>query len=282
MDLGRLGIWDSGFSNDVSSAVAEIHEAAAELEELGYGTIWLGANPAVRHAVPLLEATSRIAVASSIVNIWQHDAADVAAQQAAIAADHPGRFLLGLGASHSVLVPGYHKPYSTMVGYLDRLDAAGSRPEDRVLAALGPRMLTLARERSVGAHPYLVTPKHTATAREILGQDALLAPEMKVVLDEDPDRARAAARAHFAYYSAMPNYHNNLMRVGFTEEDLADGGSDRLIDAIFVWGGVEAVRQRAAEHWEAGADHVAIHVVTAFGDPLPRAQWRAIAAGLKP
>jgi probable F420-dependent oxidoreductase len=281
MDLGPVGIWSSGFTDDSPDAAGAIRDAAAELEDLGYGAIWLGASPGVRHAVPVLEATSRIAVATGILNIWQHDAADVAAQQAAVAADHPGRFVLGLGASHAALVPGYHKPYSTMVGFLDRLDAAGSRPAERVLAALGPRMLALSRDRSAGAHPYLVAPEHTATARAILGPDAFLAPEVKVVLDDDPERARAAARGHLAFYAQMPNYHNNLLRLGFTEDDLADGGSDRLIDAVFAWGGIEPVRERVAAHRTAGADHVTIQVVTADNTALPRAQWRELADGLE-
>jgi probable F420-dependent oxidoreductase len=281
MDLGPVGIWSSGFTDDSPEAAGEIREAAAELEQLGYGAIWLGSSPGVRHAVPLLEATSRTVIATGILNIWQHDPADVAAQQAAVAADHPGRFLLGLGASHAVLVPDYHKPYSAMTGFLDHLDAAGARPAERVLAALGPRMLALARDRSAGAHPYLVTPEHTATARAILGPDAFLAPEVKVVLDDDPERARAAARGHFAFYAQMPNYLRNLARLGFTETDLTDGGSDRLIDAVFAWGGIEAVRERVAAHRAAGADHVTLQVVTAGHAPRPRELWRELASGLE-
>jgi probable F420-dependent oxidoreductase len=278
MDLGRVGVWNVGLRSDDPGAAGEIREAAAELEELGYGAIWLGSSPGVRHALPLLEATSRIVVATGILNIWEHDAADVAAQRSRVAAAHPGRFLLGLGASHAAIAKGYHKPYSAMVDYLDRLDAAGSRPADRVLAALGPRMLALSRDRAAGAHPYLVTPEHTATAREILGPDPLLAPEVKVALDADPDRARAAARRHLAIYLRLPNYTNNLLRLGFTEDDLRDGGSDRLIDAAVAWGGTESVRERVTAHQAAGADHIVLQVVT--GPALPRAQWREIAAGL--
>lgn len=275
-----IGIWSSGLRSDDPNAAGEIREAAAELEELGYSSIWLGSSPGVRHARPLLEATSRITVATGILNIWQHDAAEVAARQAELAKDHPGRFVLGLGASHGVVVKEYRRPYSTMVDFLDRLDAAGSGKDDRVLAALGPRMLALSRDRAAGAHPYLITPEHTATAREILGAGPLLAPEVKVVLDTDPERARAAARGHLAFYLGMPNYTGNLLRLGFTEDDLGNGGSDRLVDATFAWGGMDVIRERVAAHHEAGADQVVLQVVTAGQEPLPRAQWRELAAGL--
>jgi probable F420-dependent oxidoreductase len=280
MDLGRIGIWNSGLRNEDPHVAAEIPEAAAELEELGYGAIWLGGSPGVRHALPVLEATSRIVVATGILNIWEHDPAKVAEQQAGVAAEHPGRFLLGLGASHAALVKDYRKPYSAMVEFLDGLDAAGSAKDDRVLAALGPRMLALSRDRAAGAHPYLVTPEHTATARETLGPDRLLAPEVKVVLDTDADRARAAARGHLELYLALPNYTGNLRRLGFTDEDFRDGGSDRLIDATFAWGDVAVIRERIAAHRQAGADQVVLQVVTADQAPLPRSQWRELADGL--
>jgi probable F420-dependent oxidoreductase len=281
MDLGRIGIWNSGLRSEDPHVVAEIPEAAAELEELGYGAIWLGGSPGVRHALPVLEATSRIVVATGILSIWEHSPAEVAEQQAGVAAKHPGRFLLGLGASHAVLAKEYRKPYSAMVEYLDGLDAAGSSKEDRVLAALGPRMLALSRDRAAGAHPYLVTPEHTATARETLGPDRLLAPEVKVVLDTDADRARAAARAHIELYLGLPNYTGNLRRLGFTDDDFRDGGSDRLIDATFAWGDVGVIRQRVTAHQDAGADQVVLQVVTADQAPLPRSQWRELADGLE-
>jgi probable F420-dependent oxidoreductase len=281
MDLGRIGIWNSGLRDEDPKVAGEIPEAAAELEELGYGAIWLGGSPGVHHALPVLEATSRIVVATGILSIWEHDPAKVAEQQAGIAADHPGRFLLGLGASHAALVKDYRKPYSAMVDFLDGLDAAGSAKDDRVLAALGPRMLALSRDRAAGAHPYLITPEHTATARETLGPDRLLAPELKVVLDTDPDRARAAARGHLELYLALPNYTGNLRRLGFTDDDLRDGGSDRLIDATFAWGDVGVIRERIAAHREAGADQVVLQVVTADQVALPRSQWRELADGLE-
>jgi probable F420-dependent oxidoreductase len=179
------------------------------------------------------------------------------------------------------LVKGYRKPYSMMVEYLDRLDAAGSPKEDRVLAALGPRMLALSRDRSAGAHPYLITPEHTAKAREILGPDSLLAPEVKVVLESDPERARAAARAHLAVYLGMPNYTGNLLRLGFVDDDFRDGGSDRLVDATFAWGDMATIRARLTAHREAGADQLVVQVVSADQVALPRAQWRDLADGLE-
>jgi probable F420-dependent oxidoreductase len=281
MDLGRIGIWSSGLRDEDRRAGGERREAAAELEELGYDAIWLGSSPGVRHAAPLLEATKRIVVATGILNIWEYEPADVAEQQAKLAERYPGRFLLGLGASHATLVKGYRKPYSMMVEYLDRLDAAGSPKDDRVLAALGPRMLALSRDRSAGAHPYLITPEHTAKAREILGPDSLLAPEVKVVLESDPERARAAARAHLALYLGMPNYTGNLLRLGFVDDDFRDGGSDRLVDATFAWGDMAAIRARLTAHREAGADQLVVQVVTGDQVPLPRAQWRDLADGLE-
>jgi probable F420-dependent oxidoreductase len=281
MELGPIGVWNRGLRDDDPSLAGEIREAAAELEELGYGAIWLGGSPGVRHAVPVLEATSRVVVATGILNIWEYDPADVAAQQAAVAADHPGRFLLGLGASHAMANKDYHKPYSAMVEFVDGLDAAGSAKDDRVLAALGPRMLALSRDRTAGAHPYLITPEHTARARDVLGSGPLLAPELKVVLETDPERARTAARQHLAIYLRLPNYTVNLRRLGFGDDDLADGGSDRLIDATFAWGDMTVIRERVEAHRQAGADQVVLQVVTVDDVALPRPQWRALADGLE-
>jgi probable F420-dependent oxidoreductase len=278
--MGEIGIWNRGLRDEDPRAAGEIRDAVAELEELGYDAIWLGGSPGVRDVVPLLEATERVVVATGILNIWEHDPAEVAAQRAAVEAGHPGRFLLGLGAGHAGLVRGYRRPYSAMVEFLDALDAAGCGDDGRVLAALGPRMLALSRDRAAGAHPYLITPEHTAAAREILGTGPLLAPEVKVILDTDPDRARATARAHFAPYGRLPNYTNSLMRLGFTADDVRDGGSDRLIDATFAWGGMDAIRKRVAAHQEAGADQVVLQVVTAGPTALPRAAWRDLADGL--
>jgi probable F420-dependent oxidoreductase len=282
MELGRVGVWNSGLRSEEPGALEEIKAAAAELDQLGYGAIWLGGSPKVHHAEPILQATTGLTVATGITNIWADDAATVAAAHARITAAHPGRFLLGLGVSHSFLTKEYRKPYSAMVAFLDGLDAAVQPvPKDeRVLAALGPKMLTLAGRRARGAHPYLVTPEHTATARELLGDGSLLAPEIKVVPESDPGPARIRAREHLAIYLKLTNYTNNLLRLGFTEDDLADGGSDRLIDATFAWGGDEAVRARIGEFQDAGADHVVLNVVGGSA-ALPRQAWRDLAETLK-
>lgn len=223
--VGRYGIWSGGLRAEDPARRGELAEVAAELEELGYGAIWLGGNTSVHHAVPLVEATSHITVATGIQSIWQHEAAETAVHFAELEAAHPGRFLLGLGVSHAKLAEQYRRPYAAMVDYLDALDAAGLPADRRVLAALGPRMLRLSRDRAAGSHPYLVTPEHTAEARETLGDGPLLAPELKVVLETDPDRARTLARAHLAFYLTLPNYTNTFLRLGFTESDLADGGA---------------------------------------------------------
>jgi probable F420-dependent oxidoreductase len=282
MALGRVGVWSTGLRPEDRSALEAARAAAVELEQLGYGAIWLGGSPDVRHATPILEATSRITVATGILNIWSDTADAVAARHAALVAAYPGRFLLGLGASHAPMVENYRKPYSAMVAYLDALDAA-VRPvplHERVLAALGPRMLGLARDRALGAHPYLVTPEHTASAREILGAGPLLAPEVKVVVETDPVRARARARKHLAVYLGLPNYTANLLRLGFTDDDLTDGGSDRLIDHTFAWGSLETITKRVAEFQDAGADQVVLHVVTDERFDLPRREWRELATVL--
>jgi probable F420-dependent oxidoreductase len=279
MALGRVGVWSTGLRSEDPDARDQIVDASAELEELGYGAIWLGGSPGVEHALPILEFTSRIVVATGILNIWAHDAGTVARQHAEVTAAYPGRFLLGLGVSHSAMVADYRRPYSAMVKYLDDLDAAVPPVprNERVLAALGPRMLELARDRALGAHPYLVTPDFTAHAREILGKGPLLAPEVKVVPEADPDRARARARAHLAIYLQMQNYTSNLLRLGFAEDDLLDGGSDRLIDATFAWGDLETIRKRIIAFHDAGADHVAVQVVTEGRLDLPRREWRELA-----
>ncbi|MFI0357383.1 LLM class F420-dependent oxidoreductase [Actinomadura sp. 9N407] len=273
MEIGRLGVWSSELR---SGDPARNQEAAAELEELGYGAAWLGGNPGTRHAQRLLAATSRLVVATGILSIWDYEPETVAEQEAALAKEYPGRFVLGLGASHGALVgERYARPYSAMIDYLDRLDAAGSPPERRVLAALGPKMLAASRDRAAGAHPYLITPEHTRRAREVLGAGPLLAPEVKVVIG-DADRARTLARGHLDMYLRLPNYTENLRRLGFGDDDLTGGGSDRLIDAMFAWGDVDAIGRRLAEQFDAGADHLAIQVITGRNEiPLP--EWRELA-----
>ncbi|MER6457390.1 LLM class F420-dependent oxidoreductase [Streptomyces sp900105245] len=276
--IGRYGVWSVGLRAEDPSRHGELAESAAELQELGYGAAWLGGSSAARHAVPLLRATSTLVVGTSIQSIWQYEAGESAAAFAEVEAAHPGRFLLGLGVSHAKFADQYRRPYSALVAYLDALDEAGVPAERRVLAALGPKTLELSRDRAAGAVPYLVTAEHTAQARGILGEDALLAPELMVVLETDPARARALAREALSTYLALPNYTDNFLRLGFTEEDIAGGGSDRLVDAVFAWGDENRVRDRIDTFRSAGADHLALQVITdSPRDSLPRAEWRRLA-----
>ncbi|MEU3859587.1 LLM class F420-dependent oxidoreductase [Streptomyces sp. NPDC028722] len=278
-NLGRYGVWSGELRSEDPDRRGELNEAAAELEELGYGAVWLGGNSTVDHAAPLIGATRRITVGTSIQSVWQQDSATTAAGFAEIETAHPGRFVLGLGVSHGPLVKNYQRPYAAMTGYLDELDTAGVPAGRRVLAALGPRILALSGDRAAGAIPYLVTPEHTARAREILGEGPLLAPEFKVVLETDPSRARETARAYLARYLELPNYTDNFLRLGFTEADVTGGGSDRLIDAVFAWGDETRIRERVTAFHEAGADHVALQVVTDGTDgTLPREEWRRLAS----
>jgi probable F420-dependent oxidoreductase len=252
-----LGVWDSAGPRWQDPATL------AELERLGYGTLWFGGSPPDLTTVePALAASTSLSVATGIVNVWDGPV-DTAAYSYLTRA-YPGRFVLGLGVGHRKFVGDtYTRPLDRMVSCLDDLDAAGVPAAGRVLAALGPKMLGLARDRTAGAHPYLVTPEHTAQAREILGEGKWLAPEQKVVLSTDPDEARAIARRTLAMYLELPNYTNSWLRLGFTEADLAGGGSDRLVDALVAWGDVDAIRERVGAHWEAGADHVALQVLNA-------------------
>ncbi|MFC7403706.1 LLM class F420-dependent oxidoreductase [Georgenia alba] len=272
VELGRYGVW--------APHRALTPELAQEVERLGYGAIWLGVSPGDLSVVDtLLEATERITVATGIVNMWQTSPQDAAAAYHRIEREHPGRFLLGVGIGHPEATAEYRSPYATMVDYLDRLDAA-QVPLDRcVLAALGPRALALAAERTAGAHPYLVSAAHTRQAREVLGPDALLAPEHKIVLDTDAAAARAAARPTVANpYLKLRNYRANLLRLGYTEEDMAGEGSDRLIDALVAHGDAETVAASLTAHLDAGADHVCIQVLPQGTDPRPT--LRALADAL--
>ncbi|MGQ4727533.1 LLM class F420-dependent oxidoreductase [Streptomyces sp. Ju416(a)] len=281
--FGRVGIWSSALhTSRVDDAGGKaIAEALAELDELGYGTVWIGGSPTPGDAAAVVAATRSITVATGILSIWSHTAEEVAAAVSAIDPDARRRFVLGLGVSHGPMVPQYAKPYSAMVEYLDALDAAEPSVGSghRVLAALGPRMLKLAADRSLGAHPYLVTTEHTAEARAALGPGALLAPELTAVLDTDLDRARTTARTMLGMYLQLPNYTANLLRLGFTEGDFDGGGSVRLLDALFALGDAEQVTRRTREYLDAGADHVALRVLTADegGAGLPRAEWRELA-----
>ncbi|MGV9249057.1 LLM class F420-dependent oxidoreductase [Streptomyces sp. NPDC003710] len=280
--VGRYGIWSIGLRSEDPARRGELAEAAAELEELGFGAVWMGGSSAVHHAVPLIEATSRLRVATGIQSIWQHEAAQTATHFAELEKTHPGRFFLGLGVSHAKLAKEYRRPYSAMVDYLDALDTAGVPAGRRVLAALGPKMLELSRDRAAGSHPYLVTTEHTARARGILGDAPLLAPETKVVLDRDPDSARAKARDSLALYLGLPNYTKALAQFGFTDDDFAGGGSDRLVDALFAWGDDDRIRARLESFHAAGADHVALQVIDGGSrGALPRAAWRRLAELLR-
>ena len=275
IELGRIGIWrhPPGLTPEVVAAV----------EARGYGAIWVGGSPGGDLGVVenLLDTTDHIAVATGIVNVWQDDAATIGADYHRIAARHPGRFLLGLGIGHPEATPEYQRPYAKLVSYLDELDDLKVPAGGRVLAALGPRVLALAADRSAGAHPYLVTPEHTRRARQILGAGPLLAPEQKVVLETNPERARAIARPRVQNpYLGMTNYLSNLGQLGWTDADFADGGSDALIDALVVHGDASALGRGVNAHLDAGADHVAVQVLGS--DPLPALRALAGTLGLAP
>jgi len=289
VSLGRVGIWSPSFAWNTPDA----REAADELDELGYGALWLGgADPALALPAGLLAATGRMIVATGIVNVWAADAVDLAARFHKLDAAYPGRFMLGLGASHAPIVRAlgrsYVQPLAYLAAYLDDLDAAPEPvPADsRVLAALRPRALALAKERTAGAHPYLVTPGHTRAAREALGAGALLVPEQKVILETDPAAARALAHHNLSYYLALPNYVRNLRELGFADDELTGGGSDRVVDALYAWGTLEQIARRVAEHHDAGADHVAVQVISGHTDLRTRSgrpareEWRALAGAL--
>jgi len=261
--LGRFGVWRS--SSEVTP------ELAVGLERLGYGTLWLGASPdgELRQVDELLDATTSLCLATGIVNMWKDDAHTVAASFRRIEERRPGRFLLGVGAGHREATEEYASPYDTLVRYVDVLRADGVPADSLVLAALGPRVLRLSAERAGGAHPYLVPPEHTRQAREILGPGPLLAPEQKVVLEADPQKARAIGRPRVQNpYLGLINYTTNLRRLGFGDDDLADGGSDALIDALVAHGTGEQVAARLAEHFDAGADHVCVQLLAAPGADL--------------
>ncbi len=267
IEFGKLGIWRSerGLSP----------ELARTAEKLGYGSVWIGGSPSAPLDIVdrLLGATERITVATGIVNMWKDDPAPIAAAYHRIAAKYPDRFLLGVGIGHPEANSKYRKPYDTIVDYLDQLDAEGVPVAGRALAALGPKVLRLAAERTLGAHPYLVPPEHTREAREIMGPGPLLAPEQKVVLEADPVRARAIARPRIQPYLGLSNYVSNLRRLGWTDEDLAGEGSDRLVDTLAVHGDAETVARGIAAHLDAGADHVPVQVLG--DDPVPG--YRALA-----
>lgn len=290
IELGRVGLWT--FQLDLQP-MARTKDAVAELEALGFGAIWVpeavGREPFANAAL-LLSAGTRIAVGTGIASIHARTAQTMQAGWKTISEAFPDRFVLGLGVSHQPMVEGVHgtaydKPYSTMVAYLDAMDrgmyfaVAPSSPPNRVLAALGPKMLRLAAERGLGAHPYFVPVEHTAVAREAMGAGPLLAPEQAVVFETDADKAREIARRHMATYLRLPNYTNNLRRLGWTDDDIV-GASDRLVDAIVAWGTLDDIAARVRAHLAAGADHVSVQVLPADPAGLPMAEWRELATVL--
>lgn len=285
MELSGVGLWSSQlrYGNPAKAA-----DAAAELDELGFTALWIPdvGGPVLDSVENLLSATQQTVIATGILNLWMHEPSDVAARYATLTEAHGERFLLGIGVSHAPLIdaaePGrYRKPLAATKAFLDGLDAA-PRPvptANRVLAALGPKMLQLSATRARGAHPYLTTPEHTHRAREVLGDGPLLLPEQAVLLTEDRKQARTIGSDWLRSYLGLPNYANNLLRSGFTEDDLASV-SDRLFDSIIAWGDEDAVRRRVQEHRAAGADHVCVQVITADPREFPRQQWRRLAPAL--
>jgi probable F420-dependent oxidoreductase len=287
MDLGRIGIWSAELRFGDPGAVAA---AAAELESLGYGTLWIpgGVGGAVfADCERLLRATESAVVATGILNLWMHTAHETCEEHARLTSAHPDRFLLGIGVSHSALVdrdekPRYFKPLAATEAFLDGIDA-GTPPvpkSERVLAALGPKMLELARDRTAGVHPYLVPPEHSAIARGVVGPDAIVAPDQHAVLETDPTKAREIARKMLSIYLTLPNYSNNWRRLGFTEEDVSGAGSDRLVDALVVWGDEATIAARVQEHLDAGADHVCVQLANPDGAAVPLDAWRRVAPAL--
>ena len=267
--LGRLGVWRR---HQPGPGIVP------ELEALGYDALWLGSSPSLAQARPYLEASEEITIATGILNIWQHEPADVAAQHAELTRDFPGSFLLGIGVGHPEATSDYTRPLSAMRAFFDGLDAGGVPRDEMIAAALGPKMLDLAAERSLGTHPYFTTPEHTRFARERVGPDAIVAPELAVVVETDPEQARKDARAYAATYLGLTNYTSNLLRYGFTEADIADGGSDHLIDAVIPHGSAEAIAEAVQAHYDAGADHVCLQPLG--HGPAPVEDYRALAAVL--
>jgi probable F420-dependent oxidoreductase len=280
--IGKVGIWSLELRfGDRPQAL----EAIGELDELGFGAVWVpgGVDAGVLADIEqLLAASKNTVIATGILNIWRHEPADVAAWWKERNEAERARLLIGIGVSHAPIIgEAWGKPIEATTAFLEAIEAGGMAMENTCVAALGPKMLALARDRTAGAHPYLVTPEHTAVAREILGPGKLLAPEQGVVLESDPDKARALARGALEFYTRMPNYRNNWKRLGFEDAEI-DAVGDRLLDALFAMGSVEATVERVQAHLDAGADHVCLQVIadrSAGLGPL-RAQWRALAEAL--
>ncbi|MCX2712086.1 LLM class F420-dependent oxidoreductase [Mycolicibacterium sp. J2] len=278
IDVGHYGVWTFGKVTP---------EQAVAIERLGYGAVWIGGSPPgdLPFAEAILDSTESLQLATGIINVWTAPAEQTAETFHRLEKAYPGRFLLGIGIGHPEHTQEYRKPYDVLVEYLDELDAAGVPAQRRVVAALGPKVLRLARDRSAGAHPYLTTPEHTAEARKILGDGVFLAPEHKVVLTDGSAEATAEARRigrdTVDFYLNLSNYLNSWRRLGFTEEDIAKPGSDKLIDAVVAHGTAEAIAGRLAEHIDAGADQVTIQVLGGWDKLLPTLTALAGPLGLK-
>ena len=276
MRLGEFGVWTT------YRAIGEQNagQAAKLVEDLGFGTFWLGGSPQLPALRPLLEATERLVVATVIHNVWASEPERAASDFAELDDRFPGRVLLGIGIGHPEATGHYSKPLAAMRAFLDGLDtAAAPVPRTRrCLAALGPKMLGLSAERSLGAHTYFVPIEHTRAVRELIGQTPVLAPELACVLDDDVESSRSKARAYAALYLGLRNYTNNLLNHGFSQFDIADGGSDRLIDAIIPHGSADQIAAAAREHRNAGADHVCLQTVGVAG--VPRSEWTMLASAL--
>lgn len=273
--LGEFGIWRGWQSLSP--------DLAATIEKAGYGTLWVGSSPDGELAAVenLLAGTTTLVLGTSIVNIWKDDAATVAASWHRLAGKFPGRFILGIGAGHPEATASYMRPYGALSDYLAALLDAGVPASGIVVAALGPRVLRLSGERAGGAIPYLVTAEHTRQAREILGAGPLLAPEHKVVLDTSAQRAREVGRPRVARpYLGLVNYTSNLRRLGWSDADLADGGSDALIDALVLHGSASNVAAGLRKHLDAGADHVVIQLLTSDDDRFLAGGYKSLAEAL--
>jgi probable F420-dependent oxidoreductase len=267
MDLGKIGIWRRH---------QEGLDDLSELEALGYTAFWVGSSPSLAQAREFLERSSTLTIATGILNVWQHDPADVAAQHGELTRDFPDRFLLGIGVGHPEATAEYRTPLATMTAFFDGLDSVPR--EQRVGAALGSKMLDLVAQRSLGVHTYFVPPEHTRLAREELGPDALIATEVAVVVETDAEVARKAARAYAKLYLGASNYRRNLRRLGFADDDIDGGGSDRLIDAVIPHGTPEEIAETVRAHLDAGADHVCVQTVGHGFAPM--ADYRALASAL--
>ena len=277
MDFGDFGAWTSLRRIGAENA----GEAARAAEEAGLGSFWLGGSPRLADLRPLLEASERLVVGTSIVNIWDCDPADLVAEYAELEADFPGRFCVGIGVGHPEATSDYKHPLTAVERFLDSIDAAAEPIPvgRRIIAALRPKMLAMSARRSLGTIPYFTSVDHTRFARQTVGPDALVIPEIACVIDEDVERGRATARHYAEPYLGLSNYTNALLEHGFDQADIEDGGSDRLIDHVIPHGSAADVATAVRAHREAGADHVALQ---ALGDPgVPAAEWRALAVALR-